>query len=198
MAEEKRQFGSYKIFQSFLIGDREVVMAEDIHAAEDEMYLCAFVEDNGIMQRLVDTMVSDDYTEIAQLFADRIKEQAKKAHRQTHTRTFQGYDDRPIRECTPITYQDNLEGRIVVINPDKLRREYRLASCQLKLCIGGFGAYPGSRGTSCLCVDLHTGRHSSFRRSDVLGTMTEAQLPEWAQLGLSKYRDDMKRERNER
>lgn len=39
MAEEERQFGTYKVFQSFHIGDREVVMAEDIHAAEDEMYL---------------------------------------------------------------------------------------------------------------------------------------------------------------
>ena len=48
MAEEERQFGTYKIFQAFHIGNREVVMAEDIHAAEDEMYLCALVEDNGI------------------------------------------------------------------------------------------------------------------------------------------------------
>lgn len=198
MAEEERQFGTYKVFQSFHIGDREVVMAEDTNAAVDEMYLCAFVEDNGIMRRLVDAMVSDDYTEIAQLYAERIKEQAKEAHRQTFTLRFQGYDDRPIRDCSPITYQDNLEGRIVVINSDKLRREYRLASCQLKLCIGGSGAHPNSRGTSCLCVDLHTGKHSYFRRSDVLGTMAEAQLPEWAQLGLSKYRDDKKRERNER
>lgn len=198
MAEEKRMIGSYEIFQSFHIGSREVILGEDPNAAEDEMYVCAFMENNGIFERAVDAMVSDDYTEIVELFAERIKEQAKEAHREIFTAQFKGYDDRPIRACTPITYKDNLENRIVVIRPDSLRREYRLASHQLKLCIGGFGAFPNSRGTSCICVDLFTGKHSSFRRSDVLGTMTEAQLPEWAQLGLTKYREEKKQERSER
>ncbi|MFR5584239.1 MAG: hypothetical protein ACLTLQ_10855 [[Clostridium] scindens] len=70
---------------------------------------------------------------------------------------IQGTDDRPITasDCTVASYEDDLNNKIVVIKPEVLRREYRRATCQLKLCTGGFGAYlfaavvqPASASTS--------------------------------------------------
>ena len=63
------------------------------------------------------------------------------------------------------------------------------------LCIGGSGASPFSRGTSCLCVNLYSGETSYFKRWDVLGTLDEAKLPKWAKHGLAEYRLKQKEKR---
>lgn len=83
-----------------------------------------------------------------------------------------------------MSYDDDLNNKIVVIKPEVLRREYRRATCQLKLCTGGFGAYPRSRGSACFCIDLYTGKESRYERMDILGTMEPEKLPGWAKHGL--------------
>ena len=55
---------------------------------------------------------------------------------------------------------------------------------QLRLCTGGFGASPKSRGTACFCRSLLTGNSSRFERLDVIGIMPMEKLPEWAKKGL--------------
>ena len=78
----------------------------------------------------------------------------------------------------------DFNNKIVVIKPEVLRREYRRATCQLKLCTGGFGAYPRSRGSACFCIDLYTGKESRYERMDILGIMEQEKLPGWAKHGL--------------
>ena len=87
---------------------------------------------------------------------------------------------RQAEGCIPISYEDDLHGKIVVRKPEGLRREYRRATRQLKLCMGGFGASPHSRGSACYCVDLYTGKESRYERMDVLGTIQPEDLPGWA------------------
>ena len=107
---------------------------------------------------------------------------------------FQGIDTTPLTEadCAVITHMDDIHDKIVVIKPNVLRREYRMATHQIKLCTGGFGASPNSRGSACFCVDLYSGRHSRFERRDILGTLTADQLPQWAALGLDQYRNEQR------
>ena len=71
-----------------------------------------------------------------------------------------------------------------------LRREYRRATRQLKLCMGGFGASPHSRGSACYCVDLYTGKESRYERMDVLGTIQPEDLPGWAKHGLTAIQQE--------
>ena len=99
---------------------------------------------------------------------------------------IQFIDVRPITDsdCTVVSGEDDLNNKIVVIKPEVLRREYRRATCQLKLCVGGFGAYPHSRGSACFCIDLYTGKESRYERMDVLGVMEPEELPGWAKHGL--------------
>ena len=111
---------------------------------------------------------------------------------------FQGINEQPITECTPLSHDDDLNDRIVVIRPDVLRREYRKCTHQLKVCTGGFGASPHSRGSACFCVDIYSGKTSRFERYDILGTMTEDQLPKWAKIYLDMYRDKQRTEREGR
>ena len=170
---EKRMAGDYEIIQAVQIGDREVVLGEN---PQDETGM----------------MASDDFPEIVELFGQRVAEQAQKTHIELNKPRIQGIDDRPITAegCIPISYEDDLHGKIVAIKPEVLRREYRRATRQLKLCMGGFGASPHSRGSACYCVDLYTGKESRYERMDVLGTIQPEDLPGWAKHGLTAIQQE--------
>ena len=195
---DRRMAGDYEIIHAFHIGDKEIVIGENIEADDDERYMCAFCEKNEIMERYSDVIASDDFCEVAKLYADRLSEQAEKTRQATFTPKFQGIDTTPLTEadCTPITADDYIKGKLIVIKQDALRQEYRMSTHQLKICTGGFGSHPHSRGSACFCVDLYNGQHSRFEREDVLGTVTEEQLPQWAKLGLERYRHELKTKYN--
>ena len=191
---EKRMAGDYEIIHAFHIGDKEIVIGENVNAPGDERYMCAYCEKNEILGLYSDLWVSDDFCEIAKIYADRLSEQAEKTRRELRTPILQGIDITPVlkAECTPISSEDNLNGKIVVIKQDVLRQEYRISTNQIKLCTGGFGAYPNSRGSACYCVDLYSRTTSRYERQDIMGTMREDQLQKWAALGLDQYRNEQR------
>ena len=151
--------------------------------------MCAYCQQNEITASYSDVMISDDYCEIVKLYGERLSEQAKKTRIAQFKPKFQGINTTPLthKDCMPISSDSDLNGKIVVIRPGVLRREYQNATNQLKLCIGGFGAYPHSRGSACFCVDLYSGEQYRFERQDILGTMDRSELPEWAVLTLRSY-----------
>ena len=61
MEDEKRMAGSYEIIQAFRIGDREIVLGEDLNAKPEERYMCAYCQQNEIAALYNEVMVSDDY-----------------------------------------------------------------------------------------------------------------------------------------
>ena len=79
----------------------------------------------------------------------------------------------------------SLKGKVIVIRPDMLR-----GSCgnQLYFCTGGNGAGPDAKGRVVSGVSLDNGEAARFRRSQVLGTLKPALLPEQAKLQLSQIR----------
>lgn len=198
MDQEKRMAGQYEIIHAFRIGAYEVVIGENPNAQPDEVYMCALCQENELIRQYSEMMVSDDYAEIAELFGQRIAAQAMATQQALFRPKDQGIDESPITECTPRASTDDLHDRIVVIRPEVLRREYRKCTHQLKVCTGGFGASPNSRGSACFCVDIYSGKTSRFERYEILGTMTEDQLPKWAQLHLDMYRDKHRAEQEAR
>ena len=197
---EKRMAGAYTIFQSFHIGDREVVIGERQDAPKDERYMCAVCESAEIFALYTQAIVSDDYPEIVELYGKRIMEQAQKAREETSRPKDQGIDDTPLtaKDCRPITHDNDLNDKVIVIRPDVLRREYCHATHQIMLCTGGFGASPNGRGRKCFCVNLYTGESGTYQRQDVLGVLEPEQLPEWAQRGLADYRQKKQAEKTQR
>ena len=191
---EKRMAGDYEIIHAFYIGDKEIVIGENVNAPGDERYMCAYCEKNEILGLYSDLWVSDDFCEIAKIYADRLSEQAEKTRVALFTPKFQGIDTTPLTkaDCVPISSDDNLNGKIVVIKQDVLRQEYRRSTNQIKLCTGGFGASPNSRGSACFCVDLYSGKTNRYERQDIMGTLQPEQLPQWAALGLQRYQQEQK------
>ena len=193
--QEKRMAGDYVIIHALHIGDREIVLGENPAAERNERYMCAFCDNNGLMAGYTEVMVSDDYPELARLFGERVAEQAEKTRIALKGPKIQGIPNAPITAegCEVISYQHDLQGKIVVIRPEVLRPEYRRATSQLQLCTGGFGASPNSRGTACYCTQLYSGKTSYFERSDILGVIAPENLPQWAKHYLECIRQAEKK-----
>ena len=190
--QEKRMAGNYEIIHALHIGDREIVLGENPSAPEDERYVCAFCQQHEIFANYTEVMVSDDYPELVKLFGERVAEQAEKTRIALNGPKIQGIPNSAItaEDCEQVSYQEDIRGKVVVIRPEVLRREYRRATRQLKLCLGGFGASPHSRGSACYCVDLYTGKESRYERMDVLGTIQPEDLPGWAKHGLTSIQQE--------
>ena len=194
---DKRTVGNYNVIAALEIGPGEVLFCENPAAVLNERYLCCYSEHNGIFERYSDGYVSDDYAEIAELFGERIRDAAQKIIRENSERDENLGDNRALGldDCIPVKPDESLEGKVVVIRAEVLRPEYRAASNQLMLCSGGFGAQPNARGRSCFCTSLYEGKNRTFYRSDILGTVPEDMLPDWAKEGLNKAKAELSRER---
>lgn len=191
---DKRMAGDYEILHCLHIGDTEVVIGENRNASPEERYMCAFCQQNELVALYNDVQVSGDFCEIVKLYGERLSEQAEKTRVTLLRPKSHGIDTTPLTktDCTPLSYDDDLNNKVVVIRPEVLRREYQMATRQIKLCIGGFGAYPHSRGSACYCVDLYSGKTARFERRDILGTLEKDQLPQWAKLGLEQYQNEQR------
>lgn len=194
MDNEKRMAGDYEIIHAIHIGDKEVVVGEN-KADPDQRYLVAYCSRNEIMELFDDCLVSDTYPEIMKIFGERVSAQAELALKKYMTPLEQGIDITPITsdKVRHITRSDNIEGEIVVIDPECLRREYQVATHQLKLCVGGFGSHANSRGSACFCTDLYSGESSRFERSDIIGVISKEDLPDWAKQGLKSIQQAEKK-----
>ena len=185
---EKRMAGTYEIIHAMYIGDREIVIGEWNEAPDGERFMCAVCTQNEIFAQYNQVMVSDDFAEIVKLYGMRMTKQAEKTIIDLNYAGLTKEDRRIYtdKDCDPVGQQD-LNGKVVVIRPDVLRREYQQASHQICICTGGFGANPNARGRAVYCRNLLTGREEKFYRSDLMGILPPEKQPEWVQKGVEQY-----------
>lgn len=183
---KQRMAGEYSIIQAFHIGDREVVLGENPSDTTGQRYMCAFCQVNEVFAEYSEVLASDDYPQIVKIFGERVAVQAEKTRAEQEGPEKGSNEPLKGADCTLLSSEDDLNGKVIVIKADVLRREYRTAQHQLKLCIGGFGASPHSRGSAVFCQDLCSGQTSRFERRDVLGTMAPEILPTWAKQKLDE------------
>ena len=193
--ETKRMAGPYEITHAIHIGDREIVLGENPADTDGVPYMCAYCEANDIIASYYDSVGGEDYAEIVGIFGERIEEQAEITQEKLRQECMDGEQSILVTEkdCTLITSEDDLSNQVVVIRADVLRPEYRSARYQLRLCTGGFGASPHSRGSACYCKDLVTGKDSRFERRDILGVMEPDELPQWVYDGLAAIKQAEKK-----
>lgn len=174
---EKRMAGSYEIKEGIRIGNREVVFGEDSH--NDNPYLCAFCDSSDFSDTYRECMVGDDYIELMELFAERIKEQCAKIREEQQKVTVPRI--KITKEmCLPINSRESLVGRVMAVKADILRPEYRSAEHQLIYVTGGNGALENARGSACFYINLYTGENGRWERSDLQGEVRRECLPDWA------------------
>lgn len=176
---EKRMAGCWEILHALHIGDKEVVVGENLTEPNEARYMCAYCTANDIMRGYNECMASDDYLEIMELYTERITGQieavkAAIAERQLPDVTISA------DQCHKNDFSKSIVGKIVAIRADALRREYRSADHQLVLVNGGFGAAANARGSAVYATNLYSGKESRYERRDVLGEIKPEHIPHWA------------------
>lgn len=194
---EKRMAGNYEVTTAFEIGTKEIIIGEDKTAAPDERFVVANYENNGIFERYVDALVGGDYAEIVKIFAERVKNEAEQVIDEKSKITV---DMTPITKegCQVLETDDRIKNKVVVIRADVFKPEYQIATKQLQLCTGGFGAEPNSRGSACFCTNLYSGKEARYERSDILGVIEKDDLPDWARERLDVVQKEIAHRRKER
>ena len=70
-----RTVGEYKVVNAIHIGDKEIILGENMQAADNNFYMVCFSERNDIFEYYNNILVSDNFIEIAEIFSDRLREQ---------------------------------------------------------------------------------------------------------------------------
>lgn len=73
--------------------------------------------------------------------------------------------------CVSGSRDQDYMGKILVMNFDILKPEYRSRPYQLWLATGGFGCSPTARGRRIFATNLYDGEQSSFYRQDFAGIL---------------------------
>ena len=150
--EERRTVGDYSVLNSIRIGHKEVLLCENPKATEGERYLCCYAEQVLVYEKYTDGQVSDGYAEIMKVFAERVAEAASEIIEEIDREGKEVGNNAEIKKdgCMPVAYEDNLTGKVVVIRGDVFRPEFKRATKQMMLCVGGFGAQPNRKGANLL------------------------------------------------
>ncbi len=176
MPDEKRMIDKFEVIHSLQIGAREVVVG----VSPEQEFMCCFCTQDQMREYYTEAMASDDYLEIMELYADRLKGQVEAMQAQRKTLHI------PLallgsEHCFPLDEGDDITGKVVAIKPSSLHYEYQRADCQLLLVTNGSGARGSSRGTSVYGINVFTGRRAGrWERWDVMGEVRPEHLPQWA------------------
>jgi hypothetical protein len=175
--KKKRGVEGYEIIQAVQIGDKEVVFGENEKA--ELPYFCGFYRSNDIVGEYSECMAGDDYVEMMELFAERVKQQCTQV-REEQEKVSVPREKITEQLCIPLFRCENLEGRIMAVRLEILRPEYRSCEHQLIYVTGGNGARSGALGTACFGINVYSGEHCRWERYDFTGEVKPECLPQWA------------------
>lgn len=200
MFEETRIIGDYSVITSIRIGKYEIALCKNDEAPNDERYLCGYIENNGILESLNDCMVSESYADIVAVFGGRVAEKGEAVQLELERIQKEIGDDSALHYecCIPISSEDCIKDKVIVLREDILRPEYKRASYQLLFCTGGFGAQSNARGRTCFATRIYDSEKINCQRCDVLGIVPEENLPDWAKDKLKEIKQIETRKKDTR
>lgn len=82
--------------------------------------------------------------------------------------------------CLSDTVKQNFDGKVIVLRADGIKENCLNQQSQLWLCTGGFGARPDASGRAVFAINLADGENARLNRTDFVGVLAEANLPDWA------------------
>lgn len=73
----------------------------------------------------------------------------------------------------------NLEGKILVISPSRMKDEYKTPEDQLFMATGGFGCRPNASGRAVYGYFLKDDEHCRWNREAFIGILKDEFIPDW-------------------
>jgi hypothetical protein len=182
--KEKRNIGNtgYEIKHSFWIGNKEILLAENMNA-DDGHYLVAQFRERSFIGEYSRAEASDDYLETLQAFTERIQEEvaALQAERDARNLPCELFTS---EHCYPYSYGDEIANKVIAIKASVISPEYRRGETQLVYATHGNGTGANARGSAVYCYHLNNGEHTRFERQEVLGVIRDECIPVWAKESL--------------
>ncbi len=176
--EEIRKAGDYTVINAIHIGDRELILGEMENAPKDNTYLVAYCQHTDLFERYEECLVSDDFIEIAEIYAEKLTQQVQQVKAE-HDKVPEDKTAITFDSCVPMHECESIENCIVVVRPSVLHPEHRIPQKQIYLAKSGNGIKAHSLGTAVYCDNLYTGKHTRFERYDFMGILNPEHYPEW-------------------
>jgi hypothetical protein len=179
----KRMVGNtgYEVKFSAHLGDREIVVAENMNAGDGNCYFIADYRENGLIAEYSRCQTSGNYLEIMGEYAARLMRQVDALNAEIGANDYQAEIVTP-EQCYPNDYGEDITNTVVAIKADVLRSEYRRGDVQIVCVTGGSGARSNPRGTGVYCFHLNDGKQTRFERHDIQGRVKK--LPNWTKKRL--------------
>lgn len=191
--KKKRIFCDYTIEQGIFLGNKEVLLGVDEKKMQEHRFMVCYCSyDNPFSAPWpTEAVGTDNYLEAMQVFLDRVQAQVELVRGEQEKYKF---DMTPftIDDCIPDARNQNIVGKVVVINTEPKRYEYQHSAYQLVLADGGNGA-TGGRGQAVFGICLATGERARWERYDVLGEIRPERMPDWAKEALAKIQTQEKK-----
>ncbi|MCK9480020.1 MAG: hypothetical protein M0R40_11070 [Firmicutes bacterium] len=178
MDKEKRMVGDYTIIQAIHIGNKEIVIGENMQDKNGHCYIVADYTYNELFGRYDNCMISNSYIEIAELFVQRLAQQVEQVKSEQDKMKIP-FEVIGSDMCYSNDYSESIEGKVVAIKADALRPEHRHAASQIVYVTGGNGARANALGNAVFCNYLYSGEHSRFERYEVQGVLKPEHYPKW-------------------
>lgn len=191
-AANKRMIGDtgYEVKQSFHLNGKDILLAENKNAEDNQFYLvCQYVE-NGIIGEYSQGVTDSDYLEILREFTGRVNKEITAVQTERDAINLPA-DLFTAEHCHSNDYKESLAGKVVAIKPAVFSPEYRRGDYQLVLVVGGNGARANPNGNAVYCNHLNNGTHTRFERYDILGVVKD--LPDWAKESLARLQSDLEK-----
>ncbi len=173
-----RMIDEYEVINSIHIGDKELVLCENMNNADGQYYMTCEVERNELFEMYSNALSSNSFTDIAGVYAERLKEQISKTAAELEAENVP-LEVITAEKCLIDNFAVDMEGKILVINPNVLRAEYRTASHQIMKCTGGNGARAKALGSAVFGDLMATDKQMRYERCDILGELKPEHYPEW-------------------
>lgn len=178
MDKEKRMAGDYTIIQAIHIGNKEIVLGEDMQNKDGHCYLVADYSYNELFERYDNCIIGDSYIELAEVFAQRLTQQVEQVKTEQDKMNIP-FEVISADMCYSNSYSESIEGKVVAIKADVLRPEHRHAASQIVYVTGGNGSRANAMGNAVFCNYLYSGEHTRFERYEVQGVLKPEHYPKW-------------------
>lgn len=186
--EEKEIIEGYTVQSSFWVGGKRMIYAKDETEQNERPYMKCIYTENELFGRYDDAVISDSFEEIIKLYADDIKAEAVSLETRNRVDGIRGSECLKKEDIIPVGYDERIVGEIVAVDSKYLSDGYKSIRNQLYYVIGGFGAEANSRGSSCGCIDLNTGKNDRIERFQVMGRVPADKLPDFAKKTMEAIR----------
>lgn len=101
-------------------------------------------------------------------------------------------------DCHPVDGYEDIKHKVVVLEENELRREFRNQNNQLYLAVGGFGCGRDSRGRKVYAIDLNTNEDVTLYREQLAGVLENDELPQWARNSLERIEQEESQKKRSR